>query len=223
MGIEVVRTDRYVRNNDTRMPFRFGNVVATEGAHHFLDLEVRIDGERANGLSMVGIAPMWFLKDPDLPLTEQNERLLEVFDAACEHARALDAEPTVFELWYGLYARQREWAVKRGGGVLEGRDIGTVVFPDAALKVYLTARPDVRAERRAAPRSSFRRARQSRRAVRPTAAPTGRAGHAPPLRGTVGYSNSERVVCPVPTARLSPPSVDNASLSSMYSFPSSLC
>lgn len=111
MGIEVVRTDRYVRNNDTRMPFRFGNVVATEGAHHFLDLEVRIDGERANGLSMVGIAPMWFLKDPDLPLTEQNERLLEVFDAACEHARALDAEPTVFELWYGLYERQREWAV----------------------------------------------------------------------------------------------------------------
>jgi cytidylate kinase len=34
--------------------------------------------------------------------------------------------------------------------VLEGRDIGTVVFPDAVLKVYLSARPDVRAERRAA-------------------------------------------------------------------------
>ncbi|HEX5366966.1 MAG TPA: (d)CMP kinase, partial [Acidimicrobiales bacterium] len=49
-----------------------------------------------------------------------------------------------------LVRRQREWAVQRGGGVLEGRDIGTVVFPDAALKVYLTARPEVRAERRAA-------------------------------------------------------------------------
>jgi len=34
--------------------------------------------------------------------------------------------------------------------VMEGRDIGTVVFPDAVLKVYLTARPEVRAERRAA-------------------------------------------------------------------------
>ena len=34
--------------------------------------------------------------------------------------------------------------------MLEGRDIGTVVFPDAVLKVYLSARPDVRAERRAA-------------------------------------------------------------------------
>jgi CMP/dCMP kinase len=49
-----------------------------------------------------------------------------------------------------LVRRQRDWANQRGGGVLEGRDIGTVVFPDAELKVYLTARPDVRAERRAA-------------------------------------------------------------------------
>ncbi|HEY8544146.1 MAG TPA: (d)CMP kinase [Acidimicrobiales bacterium] len=49
-----------------------------------------------------------------------------------------------------LVRRQREWAYKRDGGVLEGRDIGTVVFPNAVLKVYLTARPEVRAERRAA-------------------------------------------------------------------------
>ncbi|CAN5830951.1 (d)CMP kinase [soil metagenome] len=47
-----------------------------------------------------------------------------------------------------LVRRQREWATERGGGVLEGRDIGSVVFPDAALKVYLTASPEVRAERR---------------------------------------------------------------------------
>ena len=44
--------------------------------------------------------------------------------------------------------RQREWAAKRDGGVIEGRDIGTVVFPDAALKVFLTAAPETRARRR---------------------------------------------------------------------------
>ncbi|MGH9192091.1 MAG: (d)CMP kinase [Acidimicrobiales bacterium] len=49
-----------------------------------------------------------------------------------------------------LVRRQREWAYERAGGVLEGRDIGTEVFPDAVLKVYLNARPEVRAERRAA-------------------------------------------------------------------------
>jgi cytidylate kinase len=48
-----------------------------------------------------------------------------------------------------LVARQREWAERNGGGVLEGRDIGTVVFPNAELKVYLTADPEERARRRA--------------------------------------------------------------------------
>jgi cytidylate kinase len=48
-----------------------------------------------------------------------------------------------------MVSRQREWAERRGGGVLEGRDIGTVVFPDADLKVYLTADPAERARRRA--------------------------------------------------------------------------
>ncbi len=47
-----------------------------------------------------------------------------------------------------LRSRQREWAKRHGGGVIEGRDIGTVVFPDARLKVYLTASPEVRAARR---------------------------------------------------------------------------
>ena len=46
--------------------------------------------------------------------------------------------------------RQQQWATERDGGVVEGRDIGSVVFPDAELKLYLTASPRVRAERRVA-------------------------------------------------------------------------
>jgi len=52
-----------------------------------------------------------------------------------------------------LVDRQRRWTRLRGGGVLEGRDIGSVVFPDADLKVYLTASPEVRARRRAGEQS----------------------------------------------------------------------
>ena len=49
-----------------------------------------------------------------------------------------------------LVRRQRRWLASNGGrAVVEGRDIGTVVFPAAALKVFLTAPPDVRAARRA--------------------------------------------------------------------------
>ena len=44
--------------------------------------------------------------------------------------------------------QQRRWIQAQQGGVVEGRDIGTVVFPDAILKVFLTATPEVRAERR---------------------------------------------------------------------------
>ncbi len=47
-----------------------------------------------------------------------------------------------------LVERQRSWMAERGGGVVEGRDIGSVVFPDADIKIYLTAAADERARRR---------------------------------------------------------------------------
>ncbi|MEY2974623.1 MAG: cytidylate kinase [Actinomycetota bacterium] len=49
-----------------------------------------------------------------------------------------------------LVDRQRAWVAERGGGVVEGRDITTVVFPDADVKLFVTASPRVRAERRVA-------------------------------------------------------------------------
>lgn len=65
-----------------------------------------------------------------------------------EVTRAVSSVAANAEVRNEMVRRQREWAIKRGGGVLEGRDIGTVVFPDASLKVYLTASPEVRASRR---------------------------------------------------------------------------
>ena len=49
-----------------------------------------------------------------------------------------------------MVRRQREWVSRHPGCVVEGRDIGSVVFPGARLKAYLTASDDVRARRRAA-------------------------------------------------------------------------
>jgi len=46
-----------------------------------------------------------------------------------------------------LVTMQRQWA-SRGFGVMEGRDIGTVVIPHAGLKIFFTARPEIRALRR---------------------------------------------------------------------------
>ena len=47
-----------------------------------------------------------------------------------------------------LVRRQRDWVAERGGAVVEGRDIGSVVFPKAEVKVYLDAHPEERARRR---------------------------------------------------------------------------
>ena len=64
-----------------------------------------------------------------------------------QHVSALAAVPEV-RTWVNTQQRR---AVEGGGGrgvVVDGRDIGTVVFPEAPLKVFLTATPDERARRR---------------------------------------------------------------------------
>ena len=52
------------------------------------------------------------------------------------------------EVRSALLSLQRDFARKQPGAVLDGRDIGTVVCPDADVKLYVTASPDVRASRR---------------------------------------------------------------------------
>ena len=68
-------------------------------------------------------------------------------DAVTQQVSAVSAHPRVREL---LVAKQREWVSNHSNrGVIEGRDIGSVVFPDAEVKIYLDAAPAVRAKRRA--------------------------------------------------------------------------
>jgi len=64
--------------------------------------------------------------------------------------RAVSSVAANSEVRRQLRELQRQWVTERGGGVVEGRDIATVVFPDARLKIYLTASPLVRAQRRVA-------------------------------------------------------------------------
>ena len=60
-------------------------------------------------------------------------------------ASAISAYPSVRA---ALLERQREFAAQDGGAVLDGRDIGTVIAPDAEVKLFVTASPEVRAQRR---------------------------------------------------------------------------
>jgi cytidylate kinase len=66
-----------------------------------------------------------------------------------EVTRTVSAVSAVPAVRRQLVDQQRELVASADAVVVEGRDIGTVVLPDATVKVYLTAAPEVRAERRA--------------------------------------------------------------------------
>ena len=68
-------------------------------------------------------------------------------EAVSRFASAVSAFPGVRA---ALLDRQRQFAAQAGGAVLDGRDIGTVIAPDAELKLFVTATPEVRARRRLA-------------------------------------------------------------------------
>ena len=91
---------------------------------------------------------------PELELTVDGGRVtVDGVDATIEIrgpevTRAVSAVAANVEVRAEMVARQREWVASRPGAVVEGRDIGSVVFPDAELKAFLHARADVRAERR---------------------------------------------------------------------------
>ena len=67
--------------------------------------------------------------------------------AVGEAASVVSAIP---EVRAALLAFQRDFAAQPPGAVLDGRDIGTIICPDADVKIYVTATPEVRARRRAA-------------------------------------------------------------------------
>jgi cytidylate kinase len=89
----------------------------------------------------------------DLELDVDDKVTVDGVDATIEIrspevTRAVSTVAANPEVRRELVRRQREWAAGRGGGVIEGRDIGTVVCPDAPVKIYLTADDTERASRR---------------------------------------------------------------------------
>ena len=92
-----------------------------------------LDDEGATG-SIAALMTAGQLDDPALRTRAAGELASRV----AIHRRVRDA----------LLAFQHSFAHQDGGAILDGRDIGTVICPDAPAKLYVTATPEVRAERR---------------------------------------------------------------------------
>ena len=86
--------------------------------------------------------------DPDAPGTTLDGEDVSAVIRGAEVTAAVSAVSAVPEVRVRMVALQRALAGSEGA-VLEGRDIGTAVFPDAPVKVFLDASPEVRASRRA--------------------------------------------------------------------------
>ena len=110
---------------------RRGLGLDREGDLETLARGTRIDLKALNGTQQV------FLDGEDVTTAIRTP---EVSQAASKIA-------VVSGVRHVLVAEQRR-AGQQGGVVMEGRDIGSVVFPDADLKIFLTASPEVRADRR---------------------------------------------------------------------------
>ncbi len=124
------------------------NTGATYRAVALVALREGLDLDDGTALATTGagvdLTPDGVLYDGE-PIPEEALRTPEVSAAASK----VSAHP---ELRRVLVERQRVAAKKAeasGGAVVEGRDIGTVVLPDARLKVFLSASPEERARRRA--------------------------------------------------------------------------
>ncbi len=79
------------------------------------------------------------------PVPEEDLRAPEVSAAASK----VSAKPEVREVLLSVQREAAQEARGEGGAVVEGRDIGTVVLPEADLKIFLQAAPEERARRRA--------------------------------------------------------------------------
>ena len=86
------------------------------------------------------------------PVVDGNRVLLDGSDVS---QRVREQDVTEAASRVSIHSKVREWMVARqremgvaGGVVMEGRDIGTKVFPDADVKIFLDAAPEVRGERR---------------------------------------------------------------------------
>lgn len=78
-----------------------------------------------------------------------DDALLDHPDLRLESSGALASQVSVHpQVRAALFDRQVDFANQAGGAVLDGRDIGTVIAPHADAKLFVTARPDVRAQRR---------------------------------------------------------------------------
>jgi cytidylate kinase len=137
----------------TRLGLRYLDTGAMFRAITWWMLEQGVDTEDPEAVAARADAPLLVSgTDPQAPTITVDGTDVAGPIRGSAVTSAVSAVSSVPAVRARLLREQRD-IIGDGGIVVEGRDIGTVVAPDAAVKVYLTADPDARAARRAAEQS----------------------------------------------------------------------
>ena len=107
-----------------------------------------VDLNDPGAIAAAADVPLSIGYDPDVEQAFLGDEDVSAQIRGDEVTRAVSAVSAVSEVRTRLVAIQRELATGPGSVVVEGRDIGTVVLPDAPVKIFLTASAETRAQRR---------------------------------------------------------------------------
>ncbi|MCV7213907.1 (d)CMP kinase [Mycobacterium crocinum] len=111
-------------------------------------LRARIDLADAEAIAAASDVPLSVGSDPDVDRAFLGDEDVSAEIRGDEVTRAVSAVSAVPQVRTRMVAMQRELASGTDSVVVEGRDIGTVVLPDADVKIFLTASAETRARRR---------------------------------------------------------------------------
>lgn len=113
--------------------------VALVAYREGLDIsDVALMGQIASTSHIVIDEGIALLNGEDVSSEIRQPEVAQIVSIIAAHSTVRDA----------MREQQRQWVAEHNGGVVEGRDIGTVVLPNAEVKIFLTASPEVRAQRR---------------------------------------------------------------------------
>ena len=126
---------------DTGAMYRAVGLAVFESGKDFYDPETVIEIARHSKIELVG--------EPDSLQVKLNDKDVSGDIRTSEVGQMASIVSTVSEVRKILVEHQRTLGRdSKNGAVLDGRDIGTVVFPNADIKFFLTAKPEARARRR---------------------------------------------------------------------------
>src|SRR5271154_7215912 len=99
MSARVKKTEIFLVNLDSRLPFRYG-IAVMKGLPHCV-VHVHLEDENGThlGVAADNLAPKWFTKNPETTFRHDADEMLKVIEQSCLAAEEAGRHETVFKLW----------------------------------------------------------------------------------------------------------------------------